>query len=212
MAEDSSGKSRKWLWIGGIGAIVVVSICLCLTVAIIASPETSDTSQSDIQAREETEVIVSTDAQIPPTEAPEIPTTIPQPTDTPLPLATETLAPTSTPAPMAPPYNEIRSTVEGMTEAQWKAYLPTLEGNIVANWSGWVEDVDVKLFGDYELWVDMDSPDELFSIQDVTFIIPEDVALELQKDQKVTFSGVIDRASNVLGSVQIDLLDVELQY
>lgn len=120
-------------------------------------------------------------------------------------------APTSTPAPISPPYEEIRSKVEGMTEAQWKAYLPTLEGNLVVGWTGWVEEVDVKLGGGYKLWVDMDSPDDLFSTTDVYFDIPDEIALELNLHQQVTFSGTIARASELLGTVSLTLEDVVLE-
>jgi len=99
-----------------------------------------------------------------------------------------------------------------MTEAQWKAYLPTLEGNLVIGWTGWVEDVDVKLAGDYELLVDMDPPSELFSTSDVRFVIPGDMALELQKDQEVTFSGTIDHVQEFVGSIIVYIKDVYLDY
>jgi hypothetical protein len=95
-----------------------------------------------------------------------------------------------------------------MTEAQWKQYLPGLEGQRVVNWTGWVADVDQGLGGRYTLWVDMDSPDDLLSVQDVYIAdIPEDLALSLQLDQKVTFSGTIERASELVGSVSINLED-----
>ena len=97
-----------------------------------------------------------------------------------------------------------------MTEAQWKAYLPTLEGMLVENWTGWVENVNVV--GDkYELWVDMDSPDTLLSAQDVYFLIPNDIALELQKDERITFSGRIKSVTEFLGSVSLRLEDATLQ-
>ena len=57
----------------------------------------------------------------------------------------------------------------------------------------------------------MDSPDELFSAQEVYFPIPSDIALELQKDQPVTFSGTIERVQEFLGSTTIYLQDVTLE-
>jgi len=97
-----------------------------------------------------------------------------------------------------------------MTEAQWKAYLPTLKGMLVENWTGWVEEVNV-VGGGYELWVDMDSPDTLFSVQDIYFPVPNDIALELQKGEQVTFSGRIKSVTEFLGSVSLHLEDVTLQ-
>jgi hypothetical protein len=116
---------------------------------------------------------------------------------------------TATLAPLAPPFEEIRSSVQSMTEAQWKKYLDELEGQRVENWTGWVEDVDVS-GSRYELWVDMDSPDELISVQDVYFAVPEDIALELEKDQVVMFSGQIERASEFLGGVSLHLEGVAI--
>ena len=91
-----------------------------------------------------------------------------------------------------------------MTEAQWKEYARGLKGASVS-WSGWVEDVNEKFFGGYELWVDMDAPDVIMSVQDVTFNIPDDLALKLRKDQRVTFTGTIKSVMNVLGSCSVIL-------
>lgn len=113
--------------------------------------------------------------------------------------------PTATIAPLAPSYEEISDEVASMTEAQWKEYLPTLSGLRVESWTGWVVDVDESLGGDYELWVDMDSPDDIFSTQDVYIPVTDDAALEFNKGQQVTFSGIIDRASEFLGDVIIHI-------
>lgn len=110
----------------------------------------------------------------------------------------------------APPFSTIRTQMEGMTEAQFKQYARTLKGKQV-HWTGWVEDVNETLLGDYEVWVDMDAPDELFSVQDVTFKVPADVALSLRRDQKITFTGTVDSVLNVLESTQITLSDVVIQ-
>lgn len=138
------------------------------------------------------------------------PTNSPEPTNTPLP--TDTPEPTSTPTPLppAPPFSEIRANMEGMTDAQWDAYKRSLGGLRAIEWSGWVSDVSEKLFGGYQLLVDMDSPNEL-SVQDVTFDISDDIALELSKDTKVTFSGTIDSANNIFGSLQINMSDATVE-
>jgi len=111
--------------------------------------------------------------------------------------------PTATTPPLAPSYEEISAKVADMTEAQWKDYLPKLSGLRVENWTGWVVDVDESLGGDYEVWVDMDSPSAL--LQDVYIPVPDDVALELNKGQQVTFSGIIDRVSEFLGDIVVHL-------
>lgn len=105
----------------------------------------------------------------------------------------------------APAYEEIRLTVQSMTEAQWKQYLGGLRGYYAVNWTGWVVDVDRKLSGDYVLWVDMDAPGAMFSVQDVYIPVPDRLALALHKDQEVVFSGMIRSANNILGSLAINL-------
>ncbi len=113
--------------------------------------------------------------------------------------------PTPTPAPVAPSYQEICAPMTDMTEAQWKQHTGSLKNSIATDWSGWVADVNAKAFGGFELLVDMDSPDVAFSVQDVTFDIPDDVALRFSKDLPVIFTGVIDSVSNIIGSCQIRL-------
>lgn len=179
-----------------IGAVIVLCI-ICGIIGTIAgsTPEAKATSTARAIARTEE---ASRPTAVPPTEAP-----------TPVP-PTATPAPTSTPMLPAPPYAEIRANVEGMTEAQWKAYLPTLKGLYVENWTGWVEEVNV-VGSKYELWVDMDSPEEMFSVQDVYFEIPDDIALALQKDAPVTFSGQIEAVTEFLGSSTVHLKDATVQ-
>ena len=125
-------------------------------------------------------------------------------------MSTATPGPSATPVPTAPPFVEIRDNVQNMTEAQWKKYLPELKGARVINWEGWVEDVDVS-GSKYTLLVDMDSPDDFMSTADVRFGVPEDVALELQKDQLVTFSGTVEKVAEFLGSITVYLQDVTLE-
>lgn len=97
-----------------------------------------------------------------------------------------------------------------MTEAQFNQRSDELKGQRV-EWSGWVEDVNEKLLGGYELWVDMDDPSILISVQDVQFDIPDELALQLQKDQRVDFTGTIRSIINLLGSTQVTLENVSVQ-
>ncbi len=122
---------------------------------------------------------------------------------------TSTPEATATPRPIAPPCREIAENVKTMTEAQWKAYLPTLAGNSVISWTGRVDEVNVKSGGDYELFVDMDSPEWYPS--DVVFDIPDDIALEFEIDQVVVFSGTIEKVREFLGSITVYLYDVSLE-
>jgi hypothetical protein len=110
------------------------------------------------------------------------------------------IPPAVAPPEPAPPYQEIYNNALNMTEAQWNQYADSLKGKAVIDWIGWVVDVNEKFFGGYELLIDMDSPDEIFSTYDVQFDISEDVALGLNIDQKLIFSGSIFHVTRILGS------------
>jgi DNA-directed RNA polymerase subunit RPC12/RpoP len=104
----------------------------------------------------------------------------------------------------------IRTNMEKMTEAQFKEYKKTIEGSRI-KWTGWIEEVEEKNSDNYKLYVDMDSPDTLLSIQDVYIDnIPKDIALKLQKDNRVTFIGDISSVHNILSACQVSLENVEL--
>lgn len=125
--------------------------------------------------------------------------------NTPAPTSIPAIAPTHTPVASAPPFEEIRSNMRAMTEAQWNRYIQTLAGTRVENWQGFVLQVNEKAFGGYEVWIDMDNPDVTLSVQEVTFDVSEDIALRLNKEQAVTFSGTIAVVLNTLGTTSIRL-------
>lgn len=110
--------------------------------------------------------------------------------------------------PTAPPFAEIRDRMRQATEAQWNQYATALRGASV-EWTGWVDEVNEKLAGGYEVWIDMDPPGSM-SVLDVLFDVDAEVALELQKDQRVSFSGRIEAATNVVGALQIRLRDARI--
>lgn len=93
-----------------------------------------------------------------------------------------------------------------MTDAQWNPYAKGLKGRLLTG-QGWITEVNEKLFGGYELWLDMDDPEQNpLSVQDVSFDIPKDNALGLNKGEQVQFTGYIKVASNLGGitcSVQL---------
>ena len=86
-----------------------------------------------------------------------------------------------------------------MTEAQWNNYVDQIVGAWVTNWTGWIDDINEKTLGGYELWIDMDPPDEMLSVYDVTFYISDEVALQIIKDTPITFSGKITAVTDILG-------------
>jgi hypothetical protein len=91
-----------------------------------------------------------------------------------------------------------------MTDAQFKAYAQSLEGKKI-RWTGYVEDVKGTSSGDYELLVDMDGPNVLFSVYEISFKVPSSVALSLNKDKQVEFEGIISSVSNVFGVCCVSL-------
>lgn len=116
--------------------------------------------------------------------------------------------PTATPLPLAPPIEEILATVEGMTDAQRNKYNEQLKGNIVENWTGTVMDVDEgEIFGGFSVYVDM--VDDNFG-SEVHIKVTEEVALSLNKGQKIVFSGPISSVSDLMGTtVFIDNATIE---
>jgi hypothetical protein len=101
-------------------------------------------------------------------------------------------------------YAEIRNSMNSMTDAQWGAYVRSLEGEKI-RWTGYVEDVKETYSGDYELLVDMDAPEVLFSVYEVSFKVPSSVALSLNKDQQIEFEGIISSVSSMLGMLDVSL-------
>lgn len=116
---------------------------------------------------------------------------------TPTPSATP--APTSTPAPsptapLAPPFATFQQNYETMTDAQWEAFAASVRDARVDGWEGIVDDVDKGEFlGGYTIEVRMEEDNWR---SPVAIDAPEDIALSLNKEQRIRFSGRIRYASN----------------
>ncbi len=80
----------------------------------------------------------------------------------------------------------------------------SLEGKKI-RWNGWVEEVEEKLFGGYKVLIDMDSPNDIASVQDITFEVPKEQAISLKKEEMITFEGKISSILNILTSLQVSL-------
>jgi len=91
-----------------------------------------------------------------------------------------------------------------MTDIQFEEYAKSLKGKRV-RWKGYVEDVTEKFFGGYKVLVDMDSPNDPISVQDVTFDVSKEQAISLTKDDKIEFEGTISLVFSMLTSLQISL-------
>jgi hypothetical protein len=100
---------------------------------------------------------------------------------------TITIEPTA--ASLAPPIYRIFASGAGMTDAQLNNYIKSLKGTIVENWEGDVVEVDEhEILGGFTVYVNMV---ETKYWKDVHFSVSEEVALSLNKDQHIVFSGVI---------------------
>lgn len=98
----------------------------------------------------------------------------------------------------APPFAEIVDNYNDMTDAQWEAYADTLRGTYIDEWEGVVTDVDAgEVFGGYSIFID--TGEDSFLSEIYVSDAPEEMALSVDKDQRVVFSGVVSLASNSIG-------------
>jgi hypothetical protein len=172
-------KSVKWIAIIAGGAILT---CVCL----VAFGLYVDSTPSG-QAANATRVATGTQ------EALAAATDAARPTDQPLP--TDTPAPTSTPS-LAPAFETFIENYETMTDAQWENFADGVAGTYIHEWHGRVSNVDAhELLGGYTAQVDVGRR----SISEVSIDVSEDVALALNKDQEIVFSGTVDYVSNSFG-------------
>ena len=196
--QTAPKKKTKWRRIALFAVISLIGVCVVIFAIGLMAGGTPD-EETAVQVEEESG----------PAQEQLAGTATPAPTNTPRPTATP--IPTPTPIPPAPPFDEIRDNYKEMTEAQWKAYRETLDG-LWVEWEGWVSNVDKgTILGKYTLLVDMDSPDDVFSVYDVSFSVPEEEALKYNKEQRVRFSGVIGNVGTFLGSMSIRLEDVSVE-
>lgn len=93
----------------------------------------------------------------------------------------------------------------------WEAYRDTLIGSRV-QWTGWVLHVvgEDTPPGELEVRVDLDPPDSLFRHYDAFFLLPEDQASQLSKDDEITFQGDIREIKELAGTVDL-VLTVDLE-
>jgi len=101
-------------------------------------------------------------------------------------------------------FREIRKNLKNMTDVQFEEYAKSLKGKRV-RWKGYVEDVKEKFFGGYKVLVDMDSPSDPISVQDIIFDVSKEQAISLTKDDKIKFEGTISSVLSILTSLQVSL-------
>ena len=93
-------------------------------------------------------------------------------------------------------FMKIRRNMENMTDLQFEEYTKSIKGKNI-RWRGYVEDVKEKFFGGYEVLIDMDNPNELISVQDVTFDVSKEQGISLKKNQRIQFEGEISSVLNI---------------
>lgn len=115
--------------------------------------------------------------------------------------AADTAAASSVPDPALAPatFRSICKTDPDWTEVQTQAYLAGFIGREISDWDGWVYEVS-ELGGQYTLMVAMEPPGLLWARHVEIPDIPADLAMALQKEHPVRFSGRLSRVDRTFGT------------
>lgn len=106
----------------------------------------------------------------------------------------------------APSYEEIKKQKQTLTDAQWREYIDTQLINArVTNWTGYILEVNES----YLVRIDLEEIG-FFSAGEIEFTTSKDVALSLSKNQKVSYSGTIERIEDDFNFVKLILKDVTI--
>ena len=95
-----------------------------------------------------------------------------------------------------------------LTDLQRKKIIEPYIGNRVL-WQGWAEEVKEKGNG-YVVCVDMDKPEIVFSVYDLTIPVSETLALKINKDQIVYIAGTIKSIDMIMGTFSVELTNPKL--
>jgi hypothetical protein len=99
------------------------------------------------------------------------------------------------------------------TDLQYDAYVDSIRDTRV-RWTGWIDEVDENQDGCFAC-IDMDAPGVGFSNFDIFLdTVPEEVALSLTKDQRVTFTADITGVVQSIAQMAFDVgkLGVRMKY
>ncbi len=114
--------------------------------------------------------------------------------------AENTASTVTDPATVEATFTNICKTDPDWTEIQTGQYLAGFAGREITDWDGWVYEV-TEFNGQYKLLVAMEPPGGMFWTRDVEISgIPADMAIALQKEQPIRFSGSISRVERMLGT------------
>lgn len=120
-----------------------------------------------------------------------------EPTLTPIVTPKPSLTPT--PHSWAPPFKQLCERHKTLTDVQFVEYLESFRDKKIIDWTGWVYDVYDYSDG-YTVLIAMKPPGGLLWARDIELLgLPKDQALDLQKEQKVVFSGTIRDVGAFLG-------------
>lgn len=115
-----------------------------------------------------------------------------------------------------PDYQEIMNNYNSLTSAKWQEYKSEMEGTRVTNWIGWVTNVSKNSNStSYKIRVDSERPAAACDTgrTDIEFELAQDMALKLNKCDKIEFSGVIkeiDCGLGILGHCTVKMTEVVL--
>lgn len=104
-------------------------------------------------------------------------------------------------------FSDIRKNTEGVTTAQFEAYVAPLIGSRVY-WKGWVNDVEAAVAGQCKVLINMDNPANGYSCYDVVVYLPDYKAMKLKPKEPITFNGKIEKISKFMGAT-VYLSDVQ---
>jgi hypothetical protein len=107
-----------------------------------------------------------------------------------------------------PSFEEIcaNSTTGGRTEVRWDNFKKNVNGTYFVNRVGVVEDVSQGLFGGYTLRIGVGESYGSCSV-DVRIGVSEEESLQIEKDQKVLFTGKISSISEFFSDVSVSIGD-----
>jgi len=117
--------------------------------------------------------------------------------------------------------DEYRKNKENMTELQFKTWwkqrkaeMKTFEGKRIIS-KGYVYEVYKKgLLTDFSITLDIDSPNESFSVSEITLVLdPEkdrEMALSVKKGDLLNFTGTVTYFTYSVGSLSLNVKDVKI--
>lgn len=182
----------KWIVLSGAATLIGLAVC-CIAILLISSswsPRSTPTWSGAGTGSRATPTRLAAASPVPPT-------------------------PTLTRDPsIAPPYEELCKRPPDMTDVQFERHFQQFAGKRITDWPGWVYDV-TQFGGIYQVSIAMRPPGGLLWSRQVEINnIPADLALSLNKQQPIVFSGTIREVGLFLGQpcnpIHVENADIHL--